>query len=39
MSSKGIIKGVGENNFGVKGNATREQAIVISGRSVNEFKK
>ncbi len=39
MSSKGIIKGVGENNFGVKGNATREQAIVISGRSVNELKK
>ena len=37
MSSKEIIKGVGENKFGVKGNATREQSLLISGRSVEKF--
>lgn len=39
MSTRGVIKGVGENKFNVKGNATREQALAISTRSVTEFKK
>ncbi len=39
MSARGVIKGVGENKFNVKGNATREQALAISTRSVTEFKK
>ena len=39
MSARGVIKGVGENRFNVKGNATREQALAISSRSVTEFKK
>ena len=39
MSARGVIKGVGENRFNVKGNATREQALAISTRSVSEFKK
>ena len=38
MSARGVIKGVGENRFNVKGNATREQALAISTRSVAEFK-
>lgn len=39
MSARGVIKGVGENKFNVRGNATREQALAISTRSVAEFKK
>ena len=39
MSNKEIIKGVGENKFGVKGNATREQSLLISGRSATKFAK
>ena len=39
MSEAGIIKGVGENNFGVSGTATREQALLISIRSANKFAK
>ncbi|MBR6253744.1 MAG: S-layer homology domain-containing protein [Clostridia bacterium] len=34
MSSKEIIKGVGDNTFNPKGNATREQAIIIAVRMV-----
>ncbi len=37
MSNKGIIKGVGDNKFDVKGTATREQSLLISYRSVNKF--
>ena len=39
MSARGVIKGVGENKFNVRGNATREQALAISTRSVAELKK
>ncbi len=39
MSNKGIIKGMGDNKFGVKGTATREQSLLISLRSVETFKK
>ena len=39
MSNKEIIKGIGENKFGVKGNATREQSLLISGRSATKFAK
>ena len=38
MSNIGIIKGVGDNAFGVKGNATKEQSILISSRSVDNTK-
>ena len=38
MSGIGIIKGVGDNRFDVTGNATREQALLISERSVERFK-
>ncbi|MBQ8299003.1 MAG: S-layer homology domain-containing protein [Clostridia bacterium] len=38
MSNIGIIKGVGNNTFDVFGNATREEALAISIRSVNKFK-
>lgn len=38
MSSKEIIKGVGENTFNPKGNATREQAIIIAVRMVKNMK-
>jgi hypothetical protein len=38
MAEIGIIKGTGGNNFGASGNASREQAIVISFRSVEKFK-
>ena len=38
MSSKEIIKGVGENTFNPKGNATREQAIIIAVRMVKDAK-
>ena len=37
MSNKGIIKGMGDNLYGVSSNATREQAIAISLRSVETF--
>lgn len=37
MSSVGIIKGMGENKFGAKEQATREQAIIISLRSRLNF--
>lgn len=39
MSNIGIIKGMGENQFGVLGNATREQALLISERSAEKFAK
>lgn len=39
MSSIEIIKGMGENKFGVLGNATREQALLISERSAIRFAK
>ena len=39
MSSIEIIKGVGNNTFNVLGNATREQAILISERSAEKFAK
>jgi hypothetical protein len=41
MSEAGIIKGVSvtENRYGVTGTATREQALLISVRSVNAFAK
>ena len=38
MSNVGIIKGIGNNTFDVFGNATREEALAISIRSVNKFK-
>ncbi len=37
MSDREIIKGIGNNEFGVLGNATREQAIIISARCVAQF--
>ncbi len=37
MSSVEIIKGIGDNKFGVTGNATREQALLISVRSAEKF--
>ena len=39
MSDAGIIKGISttENRFGVKGNATREQSIIIAIRSAEKF--
>ena len=39
MSSIEIIKGVGNNTFNVLGNATREQALLISVRSAEKFSK
>ena len=41
MSEAGIIKGVSttENRYGVKGNATREQSVIISIRSAEKFAK
>ena len=39
MSSIDIIKGIGNNEFGVKGNASREAAILISVRSAAKFAK
>ncbi len=39
MSNIDIIKGIGENKFGVKGNATREQSLLISSRSADKFAK
>ena len=39
MSSVEIIKGMGENRFGVKENASREQSIIIAVRSVEKFAK
>lgn len=38
MSNAGIIKGKGNNTFDVLGNATREEALAISIRSVNKYK-
>jgi hypothetical protein len=37
MSNVEIIKGMGDNTFGVKGNATREQSIIIAVRSAEKF--
>jgi len=39
MSSIEIIKGIGNNTFNVLGNATREQALLISVRSAEKFSK
>jgi uncharacterized repeat protein (TIGR02543 family) len=39
MSEAGIIKGMGDNQYGVEGTASREQAILISVRSANTFTK
>lgn len=39
MSGKEIINGVGENRFNPKGDATIEQALVISVRTVSKYKK
>ena len=39
MSNIEIIKGVGNNTFNVLGNATREQALLISERSADKFTK
>jgi len=37
MASNDIIKGVGNNKFSPKGNATREEALSISVRSTEKF--
>lgn len=37
MSSIDIIKGMGDGSFGVKGKATREQALLISVRSAEKL--
>ena len=39
MSTNDIIKGVGDNTFNSKGNATREQALLISERSAEKFSR
>ena len=39
MSSIEIIKGVGENKFNAKGNASREQALAISIRCIKKLNK
>ena len=39
MSNIGVIKGVGDNLFDVEGNATKEQALLISERSANTLAK
>ena len=38
MANHEIIQGVGNNRFNVKGNATREQAIIIANRAVEKLK-
>ena len=38
MANAEIIKGMGDGSFGAKGNASREQALLISHRSVSKFK-
>lgn len=38
MANNEIIQGVGNNKFNVKGNATREQAIIIANRAVEKLK-
>jgi len=38
MANSGLIKGIGNNNFGVTGDATKEQSLVISLRSVENMK-
>ena len=37
MSNMELIKGVGNNTFDVLGNATIEQAILVSERSAEKF--
>ena len=39
MSSIGIIKGVGDNNFGVVGDASKEQSLLICVRSAERFSR
>jgi hypothetical protein len=39
MSNIEIIKGVGDNKFGVKDNASREQSVIISVRCADKFAK
>ncbi len=39
MSCHNIIKGMGDNKFDANGNATREQALLICERSVEQFAK
>ncbi len=39
MASIGIIKGVGNNNFGVTGDASKEQSLLISVRSAEKLAK
>ena len=39
MSSIEIIKGMGENKFGAKEEASREQALLISIRSIEKLGK
>ena len=39
MANSGLIKGIGNNNFGVTGDATKEQSLVISLRSVENIGK
>jgi len=39
MSNIEIIKGIGNNTFNVLGNATREQALLISVRSAAKFSR
>ena len=38
MSANNIIKGMDENNFNAKGNATIEQAVIVAGRCVRNIK-
>jgi hypothetical protein len=37
MANNDIIQGVGNNKFNVKGNASKEQALLISERSLEKF--
>ena len=39
MSNADIIKGIGDNKFGVGGEATKEQSILISVRSTDKVGK
>lgn len=39
MAQEEVIKGVGDNKYGVLGTATREQSLLISVRSANKFSK
>ena len=39
MSNAEIIKGIGDNKFGVGGEATKEQSILISVRSTDKVGK